>query len=140
MYLAFEVGAFDGKRETGLVLVDPKESNLMELGQLREDDQQEGAKVNEEVEGVVPRVETGQKEEDNGKNGEEFSGCRELTAIINLFPMSQVSNLSLIPCFPWRALHQMEENEHGRIMQEVGECPGPGHGENGNGQEREVEE
>lgn len=50
--------------------------------------------------------------QDDGGNGEELSGGRELNAVIQLFPMREESGLALVGRLKRRPFHRVHEHVH----------------------------
>jgi hypothetical protein len=94
------------------VLIDPEDPDFMEHGKFGQNDENHGCKVNTEVKRVVLCIERGEHEHHDWKNCQEFSCSCKLGSIINLFPMGEISDYSLISGFPRSSLDQVQEKEH----------------------------
>lgn len=87
------------------VLVDPEQPDFVEGGQFRDEHKRQADCVEYKVHLVVFRVSTGQDEEQDGDNGEEFSGWRVLDPVVDLFPVGQTATGALIKGDPRMGFH-----------------------------------
>ena len=77
----------------------------MEEGQLWENDKRQTKEVDGKVQAVMPGVEAGQDEEEDGYDGQEFASGRILDPIVQLLPVGQATAGALINRDPWMGLH-----------------------------------
>lgn len=86
----------DDPNDSYSVLVDPEETDLVEWGKLWNQNKCKRDWVEDEVGGLVVRVEACEEEENDGDNRQELPGRRVLQPVIQLLPMGQTTNGTLI--------------------------------------------
>lgn len=122
------------------VLVDSKDPDSVELGQLGDQDAHEGDGVDDEVYPVVFRVEAGEEIQHDGRDGQELARRRELHPVVHLLPMREQAGFALVRRLEGRPLHGVQEDVHTHVVDEVGECPDHGDAEEGDAEEDHVQQ
>ena len=105
--LCFLSLSFITKDDCFSVLVNSEDPDLMKHGKLGKNNQNHCREVDAEMKGIILCIKTSQHKHNDRKDGQELSSCSKLCSIINLFPMSQISNNSLISSLPWSSFNQM---------------------------------
>jgi len=121
------------------VFVDAKEPNSVKLRHFGENDEQQSEGVEKEMIRLVLREKARQEEEDDGNDGEKLLSSGELHALIQLFPLRQISRFSLIHRHPRRPFGHMQQEKIANVMNGVGQGPSPGRAQPGIDEEQKME-
>jgi len=97
----------------------------VKLRHFGQNDEQQSESVQQEMIRLVFGEKAGQKEEDDGDDGEKLLGGGELHALIQLLPLRQISRLSLIHGHPRRSFRHMKEKKISDVMNGIRQRPGP---------------
>lgn len=122
------------------VLINPKDPHTVQLGQLGDENGEQGNGVDHKMDPIVFGVEAGENIQDDGGDGEELARGRELDAVVHLLPVREEPGLALIRRLEGRPLHRVEQEVHAQVVDEVGEGPDDGHAGERDAEQDDVQE
>lgn len=123
----------------GSVLVDAEEPHAVELGQLGQEDAEQGGRVDHEVCGVVLGVEAGEEVQHHRGDAEELARGGALHPVVDLLPVREEAIPALVRGFKRGPLHCVQQQVHHQVVQDVGERPDHGDAEHGDAEQDDVQ-
>jgi len=123
-----------------ILMIGVDESQPVEVWQFGHKDSHQRRQVDDKVSGVVLGVETGQHEQHDGDDGQEFTSNGKSLAVINLFPMCQRTGLPLILWLERRSFQYVQKHQHACIVDDIGQGPCLCCGQHRNAEEDQVQE